>query len=556
MLEALREVQRTKTTSSKPTPLLTWVTKYRRFLAEGVPFDLSGHRYLTGVYKDKSRELVIMKSGQGGASEYCISRAIWSCDVRQMNVLYLLPTNSDISDFSQMRIGTALEASPYLAEVVVAGRVDGKRGSDRVQLKRVRDRWLVLRGAQLQAKQSGDGGPRSGASRLKSVPVDMVIYDEFDEMPAGVEALAVKRLGHSAYKEQVWVSTPTYPGVGIHDKWLLSDQRRWEVQCWHCNTWQPLTIDHVVIEQDDLGRPTAWHGQNEDRAFCACEQCGAELDRLADGRWVPQNPGAAITGYSFNKLATAQNDPLSVVLALLTTDESKRQEAFNQDLALPYRPRGGGLDASILDACQRDYAFSSATAVGETTVMGVDVGRVLNVVVRALDQGTGRHMRWAGEVMTFEEAADIAKRFRVSRIVMDALPETRKAREFQAMFPARVCWLAYYSDGGKAGEAVSWKDERGPEGWMGTVTVDRTRTLDETVHRFTAGENTLPGHIRSLPRYYEQLQAIVRVVQRQPSGIEIARYIETGADHYAHAENYATVASFEAKRSAGSWGRR
>ncbi|MBC8254634.1 MAG: phage terminase large subunit family protein, partial [Ardenticatenia bacterium] len=130
--------------------LLGWMFAARSLLAEGVPFDLGRHLYLKDIYKDTAPEMIVMKSGQAGVSEYCVSRALWSCDRRGMNVLYLLPTLGDIGDFSQMRIGTAIEASAYLRDVVIEGRQDGKRGSDRVMLKRVRDRWLVLRGTQVK----------------------------------------------------------------------------------------------------------------------------------------------------------------------------------------------------------------------------------------------------------------------------------------------------------------------------------------------------------------------------------------------------------------------
>ncbi|MCB0041818.1 MAG: phage terminase large subunit family protein [Caldilinea sp.] len=534
--------------------LLAWVQQYRGELSEGVQFNLDQHRYLRGIYEDTSRELVIMKSGQGGASEYCVSRALWSCDAREMNVLYLLPTIGDISDFSQMRIGMAIEASQYLAGIVA--KETGKRSADRVQLKRIRDRWLVLRGAQVRAAASAAGGtPRAGASRLKSVPVDLVIYDEYDEMPFAVEALAVKRLGHSTHKEQAWVSTPTYPGAGIHRKFNESDQRHWEIPCGHCGTWQTLTIGHVVIEYDDLERPVAWHGQDDGRAWCACQSCGRELDRLAEGRWVAYNPGAAIRGYTFNKLVTAQNEPLAVVRALQTTDESKRQEAFNQDLALPYKPRGSGLDTDILNACIRDYGFGAGLA--EQPVMGIDVGRVLHVVIRgpAHPETGERPLRWAGEVGEFEEASRLIERYKVQRCVVDAMPETRLARLFQQAHRPRLVWLAYYLDDSKAGEEAGWKEERGPGGWSGTVNLDRTRVLDDTVARFMEQVNTLPGNIRSLPRYYEQLLAPVRVMKTTPKGKVVARYVEAGPDHYAHAEAYCTAASLEAKPRAGAWGR-
>lgn len=527
--------------------LLGWMFAARSLLAEGVPFDLGRHLYLKDIYKDTAPEMIVMKSGQAGVSEYCVSRALWSCDRRGMNVLYLLPTLGDIGDFSQMRIGTAIEASAYLRDVVIEGRQDGKRGSDRVMLKRVRDRWLVLRGTQVKLG-AAQRERRTGAARLKTVPVDLVIYDEFDEMPAGIEALASKRLGHSEHKEQLWVSTPTYPGMGIHAKWLESDQRRWFVPCPSCSHRQTLTLEHVVIEWDDLERPAAWHGQGEERAYCACEQCGAEVDRLAAGEWVAAHPGRSLVGYTINKLATAQNDPLDVVKGFLAVDESKRQEAFNQDLALPYKPRGGGLSDDVLDACMREYAHG--VVPGERCFMGVDVGRVLSVVIRGpANVNTGElPQRYAGEVPNFEDLGRLIRQYNVVTCVVDALPETRKAREFQQALP-QVVWLAYYGGAGleKAGAPVAWKVDtavmpNGERMRCGTISIDRTRILDEAFARMYDQTHTLPGHIRALGNYYDQMKAPLRITEDDRTGNAVARYVETGADHYAHAEAYCTAA--------------
>jgi hypothetical protein len=552
--EATRNLLREKKFGqSSGMSLAEWVMRRRPYLSEGVRFDLESHRYLRDVYSDSHPELVIMKSGQGGASEYCISRAIWSCDVRKMNVLYLLPTIGDISDFSQMRIATALEVSPYLTEIVSS---EGRRAADRVQLKRIGANWLVMRGAQVKAGKVA--GPRAGASRLKSIPADAVFYDEFDEMPASVEALAVKRLGHSQHKEQIWVSTPTYPGLGVDARFQQSDQRHWFLRCEHCGTRQPLTIERVVTEYDDLGRPTDWHGRREDRAYCACEHCGKELNRLAWGEWVAAAPGASIRGYTFNKLATAQNDPLLVVQALQTVDEAKRQEAYNQDLALPYKPAGSGLDATLLDACVRDYSMGPARL--EVPVMGVDVGRVLNVVIRgtANDQGE-TPLRLAIEVAAFSDLARLIKQYRVQRCVIDALPETRAARDLQSLFPAGLVWLAYYDEGdSKAGEAARWNQGYEAGGWRGTVTIDRTRMFDDLVARFMQRQNTLPANARAIPSYYAQLASPVRTIKTtegSAGGKTVARWVKTGPDHYAHAELYCATAGLRAHRRAGAWGR-
>jgi len=346
------------------------------------------------------------------------------------------------------------------------------------------------------------------------------------------------------------VSTPTYPGMGIHNKWMLSDQRLWFIACGACGHRQHLTIDHVVTESDELERPVAWHGQDEGRAWCACGKCGAELDRLADGEWVASYPDRDIAGYSFNKLATAQTEPLAVVKALQTTDESKRQEAFNQDLALPYRPRGAGITDDVLVACQRPYAHGPAPGLAGI-VMGMDVGRVLNVVIRSKpDLHTGeRRQLYAGEVMTFEDAGQLVRQYGVSLCVVDALPETREARKFQESLPGGIVWLCYYHQGARGSKQAD------PAVWDWSafvVTADRTRTLDETMSRFMEGKNILPAHIESVQNYAEQLKAPVRTQRKQPDGTDVAVYVEVSADHYAHAENYSTIASMQAVAGAAA----
>jgi len=249
----------------------------------------------------------------------------------------VFPTETHVTDFSTARIGPALEASPYLTQIVMEGSgSDGKRRkrTDRVTLKRVRDRFLYLRGGQVK--------PDGKAPQLKSIDADVLILDEVDEMDVRAPAIAVKRLGHSALREERWISTPTYPGVGIHAKWLESDQREWFVRCGHCGEWQPLTIQQVVTEWDTLGRPVVWHGQGEGRAFIACRKCEREINRLQSGRWVPAYPDREIVGYHLTKLFSATTPLLDIVLALQTVNETKRREAFNQDLGETYTPRGGG----------------------------------------------------------------------------------------------------------------------------------------------------------------------------------------------------------------------
>lgn len=480
--------------------------------------------------------VVLDKASQMGASEWAISYALHAADVRRATVLYVFPTDVHVSDFSAARIGPAIEASPYLDGIVVeGGAAGGKRGADRVTLKRVRDRFVYLRGAKV--------GPDGKAAQLKAVDADALVLDEVDEMDPRAPAIAEKRLGHSEIGEQRWISTPSYPEVGIHAKFQESDQREWMVRCGHCGERQALGINQVVTEWDQLGRPVGWNGQGEGRAWAACGRCGGELDRLGPGEWVATWPGREVHGYHLTKLFSGRVNLLEVVRALDTVDETKRREAFNQDLGEPYVPRGGRLTDEALDGCRRGYGHGPVQ--DEVTVMGLDVGRVLHGVIRGpMDGESGeRPQRWAGELESWEGVSHQMRRFNVGTLVVDALPETTKARELQAEWPRGRVWLAYYVTqkvGSKRAEPVQWNEEEG------RVDLDRTRTLDLTMARFFGQENTLPGDARGIRDFYGHLKAGVRVVEEGPGGQRVARYVETGPDHLMHAENYCAVASLAA----------
>jgi len=527
------ELHRRGRVQDESLDLLSWTMLYRRMLMPGRAFDLTQHRYLVDIYNETAQRMVLYKAGQMGASEYLVSHALHGADQMKATVLYVFPTDTHVSDFSSARIGSALEASKYLSSIVVEGGDAGgmqKRGADRVTLKRVRDRFFYLRGAKVKK----DGS----AAQLKSIDADYLILDEIDEMDPRAPTIAQKRLGHSLLAVERSASTPTYGGYGIHAEWQLSDQREWMVRCEHCNLWQVMTIGHVVIEWDALGRPVAWHGQKEGRAFVACEKCGHELNRLGRGRWVAASPGVELVGYHLTKFFSAATDMLSIVMALNTVDETKRKETFNQDLGEPHTPRGGQLTGTLLDDCRRDYAHGEVRH--EETVMGVDVGKVQHCVIRGqINERGERPQRFAGEVDSWDELARLVLRFNVKRGVIDALPETTKARELQARFPD-IFWLAYYSTnptGSKQVEPHDWD-------WKnGTVTMDRTRTLDDLFARFVSGTHTLPAYARDVVDYYEHLKAPVRVIEERAGGKKVAVYVKSSDDHFAHAENYCLAAS-------------
>lgn len=514
---------------------LDWTLQKRPYLIPGRKFDLEHHKYLVDLYKCNSKEIVVMKSSQAGVSEWLVTYAIHACDQRNANVLYVFPTEGIVSDFSTARLGPAIEASEYLNNIIIDGSGSGGQyGSNRITLKRIRDRFLYFRGSQVQ--------PDGQAPKLKSIDADVLILDEVDELDQRAPAIARKRLGHAPLElgNILWVSTPTFPGYGIHAEYTDSDRRQWFIPCPYCGTKQPLTIENIVLEWDSVGRPVAWNGQNEGTAWAACTHCSKQLDRLVQGEWVAENPSNERAGFHLTKLFSSHNRLIDIVKSFDTVDETKRREAFNQDLGIPYTPKGGSLTTEDLDNCRRDYGHGPDAR--KTCYMGIDVGSVLHVVVRTMPDFLNKEMRqlYAGEA-DWESIHNLIKIYRPKTIVIDANPEISKARDFQNKYPRNMVWVAYYPNqplGTKREEIATWDViER-------KVTLDRTRILDSMFAGFYGQTSTLPGHARNIRDYYKQMRASIRILKEMGnSGVEVATYIEHGDDHYAHAEVYCLAAS-------------
>lgn len=529
LAEALIEQQRRQAgLPPGAVDLLTWVMANRPWLKEGARFDLDRHAYMVDIYRSTAPRKVIYKASQMGASEWAISYALHICDQRGGNVLYVFPSQETVSDFSSARLNPAIEASPYLSTIVAAEKKT-KYHTDRVTLKRVRNRHLYLRGAQVK--------PDGSAKQLKSIDAEAVVFDELDEIDPRALSIGEKRLNHSERAELALISTPTYFEIGIHAEYLKSDGREWFVPCPHCGTRQAMTMDHIITDYDGLGRPTHWHGRAEGRAYVSCENCGRELDRLAPGEWVAARPDIGIEGYHLTRIFSPYADLLAMVTALQSANPTERKESLNQDWGEPYKPDGGQLTDQVLDACQRDYSLGSEP--DERPFMGVDVGGLIHVAIRGPVNSMGeRPLRLAVAVTTFDEVGALIRAYNPQRVVIDAMPETRKARELQMYFPGRV-FLAYFQDLSKNHEPYKHDQD------AGNISLDRTRVLDAMFTLFYQGENVIPRGLRGVvPDYYSHLKAPARVIENKQGGVTVARYIEgSKADHFALAESYAWAAS-------------
>jgi hypothetical protein len=494
-----------------PDSLLAWSLAHRRL--QGGPMRLPPA--LRELYDDGHPTIVVQKAAQVFVSEYLINTALWVADSlqgRRGNALFVMPTQTQVNDFSQARLDKAIGESPYLQQRL-SPPPPGRAGPMRQNLKKIGNGYIYLRGSDSQ-------------KQLTSVDADVVLLDEYDLMAEGVFERAQKRLASSRLGWMRVASTPRLPEAGINDLFLRSDQRYYFIRCAACNHEQRLVWpDNIDLKKGIL--------------VCARQRCRKPLNvGSAAGRWEPAAPGnAAIHGYHLNRLYSPLANIPQMIRESTETTPAAVQEFQNSVLGETYVPPGGQLTIDILDRCRRDDPLPEA--VSGVMFMGVDVGTKMHTVVRHRLDDKRTRLVFAAELDSFEQVQQIALRYGVECAVVDAQPEQRAAREFALRGPFLVV-LARYSRS-EPGENFAQKDG------VNYLQLSRTEALEELFHAFNEGTAELPRDARRLGdkvrdgigEYYREMMALVRVMEQDATGNWVTRFIDKGkADHYAHAELY------------------
>lgn len=509
----------TGTLSSAAADLLAWTEAHRRFA--DAPMRVPAP--LCDLYRDDSPYVVVMKGAQMGLSEWAINVALHTADTNRAgrgNSLYLQPGGENVGDFVQARVNPAIEQSSWLISRV---RISGStRDPDKIGLRRIGNGYTYWRTA----------GSRSG---LKSIPIDTLILDEYDEMPEGTLALARHRLDSSTAPLVRILSTPTYPGAGIEPEYRAGDQRQYFLPCSGCAAWQYLEWERNVVDGERV-----------------CADCGGSLEATVAeawehegvGEWRPTNPEGTHHSYQLSQLYRPNADLRVIAAALASSNETTAREARNQHLGLPYSPSGGQLSLEELRRISiAPFTFAEVAGI-QGRWMGVDVGKKLHVWIEHYSErwnGNGqRYLVAALEVDDFRELDELMQRFRVETCVIDAHPDLHAARDFQARWPGQV-YLADYVHG-RLPVRVSHSGDPDPQRRY-RVQVDRTGIMDAVAAGFRTGRVLFPSDAASIPGLFAQLQAPVRQLRPDANGNPRAVYDEgTRPDHFYHAAVYAELA--------------
>ncbi len=495
---------------------LIWIHANKLKLGGG-PYKVARHEYQQGLFEEDHRKQVCIKGAQMGITEVWVLKTLHGMIHGQYpaGALYLFPTQNDVGDFSKARFDPLIGENPGIGVYV--------QSTDSQHIKRVGNGFLYLRGARAT---KAIGGEKKSSAQLKSIPVDRIVFDERDEMSDDMVTLAEERVSHSEIQELMYLGTPTIPDFGVDKMFQVSDQRVWQIKCKACGKETCLELEFPNCVQMN---------PKTERWFRACRKCGKEIFPK-DGRWEPLYPERSkdLVGWWISQLNSTYIDPGKILRLYEEPPHGDLSEIMNSKLGRAYIAAENRLTANLVwGCCGEDYMKARADG---PSFMGVDVGKILHVVIGERTTRKLLKVTKAIRVTSFHDLHDLARKFNVKCMVIDYKPEIRKVRELQESerFPVYACDYVERKTG-----SASW-DENDM-----FVKVNRTEICDATHEAvINPGRLELPKKNDEMREYVKEMCNMAKTLITDPiTGGKEYRYRTLGADHYRHATNYAYLAA-------------
>jgi len=441
--------------------------------------------------------------------------------------MYALPAqNPDATDFSASRFNPAIELSKHLSSIFSTSAVGRKTAGIAT---------LYVRGAR-------------STSGFKSVPVPFLACDEVDEWDEKMIPLIRERMSgqHESSWEMWRVSTPSIVNHGVHKQFLESSQDHFFFPCPCCGRQTELIFPECFeLATDDYLSPDV------NKSFIKCKECGGKLPHqtkwewLANGKWVTGVEGRSIRGFHINQLYSSTMDPGRFSQAFLRAqlNPEDEQEFYNSKLGVPHVVEGARVTDLEIENSLKGFSLDTRIPKNAFLTMGIDVGTNLHYEITNWLLGpdtTGYNLHFEsvaepvriGRCLHFDELAILIRQYKPFVAVIDANPERRAAVKLANDFHG-IVKLCFYGNSRSGHEISVSKTEP-------TVTVDRTSWIDLSLGRWHNNTIRLPSDTPQ--EYKNHIRALVRRYEKDSQGNSVARYVNVGPDHYAHARNYSEIA--------------
>jgi len=502
-----------------------WATLNEIKLQRSV-YTFYNHEYQVEPMGNNCKRVCYMKATRGGFSEIEILKSLHGMIYGryQEGVLYLFPTTDDVNEFSKSRFAPLLSSN----RLAIGQHVkSGGKGTDTASLKKINKAFLYLRGARLSEKR----GEQSESSKMKSIGVDKIVFDEVDHMDEEVIAKARGRYYDSPWQEEVFIGNPIIPGLGIDQQWQKSDQRHWWRECASCGKY---TCAELFFFED----PERCIGVRADgKGYIACKNCGREVF-IKDGQWQPELKDNTnyMKGYRWSQLTSAVCDPLDILRDFREPPEGNIADVYRLRLGLPYIADEDRLvESQVYECCGMEEMHPSHEG---SCAMGVDVGKIKHIEIGIKTGKEQYRLLKIARLSSWDDIHILARKFHVKSSVVDIRPYEDSARDFQtnARKYGNKVFLCEYKENTPRGTIYNDK--------TGIVSVHRTEIFDAT-HRMvvTPGMLTIPRYCLEIKEFAKQMCGAYKILEtNKKTGTSVYRY-KGSNEHYRNGLNYFKLAA-------------
>lgn len=495
--------------------ILGWIDQHKIVNEKGDPITFHKHLFLVDIYEDQSQNLVVIKAAQVGLSTLEILKNFYDASRYKMDIIYTLPSDSDVNVFVSGKVNRIIANNPILQEYT--------KDKDSIEQKQIKQSYAYFRGTWTQ-------------KAANMVTADRLVHDEKDSSNQSVISTYQARMQHSKFKQTHTFSHPSSPGVGVDADWLESDQKEWFIKCPHCEKEQYMSWDTT--------NPKKMSVDMDKREF-TCKICQGALlwkDR-AKGRWIarykttlPSGKPVKYSGYHISLLicpwVTAGE-----IIDKFNDPKSDMEFFYTRVLGLPYAGSGN----SVAEATIKDLVTTDKNLYKGRIVIGVDTGIKLRYVI-----GNKQGLLGFGEMTDYmpDEVNKLAinetveyflKVFPNSIMVIDQGGDIIGSRKLRVKYPGRV-FLCHYQRDRKTMNLIKWgeKDE------SGTVHVDRNRMIQLVIDEARDKRFKLyNGTKEDWHDYWLHWSHIYRKVEEDAKmGTPIYTWMRSDRDDWVHATVY------------------
>ena len=453
-------------------------------MVDGKPFRLDDRPAMAWIYdqipstRDEAYRyiLVLMKCAQVGFTIMEMLAAIYmGLKFGPATVGMFLPDMRLTGIKSSERFMPVVRSVPEVHALMTQEDENGgrKKGEGNVYLRRIGEALFVFSWT-------------SGRATTESIPMDILSFDEVQEMTLAQIEKTYERVSASQVRFMLMGSTANWPEADIHHWFLLGTRHRFHTRCRTCGAAKPL--DDYFPDCIRLDKAT-------DRYRYVCPN-GHWIDDPQDGEWIAEfperdrgpEPGVPmrdrrqrIRSIHFPQFLSPTISAEEILTAYNGATDMKN--FFNRKLGKPY------LDPSqvpvTLEHLQRCVEAGKAAGVAWKTrasgcFMGIDQMGQFNVVVIKERLPDGRqavvHVEEIYSEDPFARCSELMHAFGVAVCVVEINPNYNDAKRFAGRHKGRV--FICDSFGTLKEDMIIWGDA--PK-----LGVSDRRTTDEDRDRYT-----------------------------------------------------------------------